>query len=155
MPIPTLPLLTVKFPLATVRPVSPPSVPVIVELPVIDAPPEATVRPVRPPRVPVMVELPVMVAPLAETVNPAAAVRVPAETVKPAENVCNALNVCAVLLCAAYVLSAIMFGLRYKPYRSAASVDALGTFRLNGVPVVVAGIYASGSGGACGDTAGT
>ena len=40
-----LPDGTVTVPEATVRPVSPPSVPLIVELPVTDAPPEVTVRP--------------------------------------------------------------------------------------------------------------
>ena len=134
-------------PEATVNPVSPPSVPVIVLFPVIEAPPEATVNPVSPPSVPVIVLFPVIDAPLAETVNPASAVKVPAETVTPAEKVCSAEKVCAVPLCAALVLSAVMFGLRYKPNKSAASVDALGTLRLNGAPVVVAGIYASGSGG--------
>lgn len=49
--------------------VTPPKVPVIVELPVIDAPPEATIRPVKPPSVPAIVELPLTAMPLAETVR--------------------------------------------------------------------------------------
>lgn len=115
----TFPEVIVMPPLATVRPVKPFSVPVIVLLPVMDAPPLATVNPVNPPSVPVIVLFPV--------------------TAMAAENVCNALNVCAVPLCAAYVLIVAMFGLRYVPNRSARSVDADGTARANGLPVVVAG----------------
>ena len=114
-----LPDVTVIPPLATVNPVRLPRVPVIVEFPVMVAPPLATVNPVNPVRVPVIVELPV--------------------TAMAALNVCNALNVCAVPLWAAYVLMVVMFGLRYVPNKSARSVDADGTDRLNGLPVVVAG----------------
>ena len=45
-------------------------------LPVIDAPPLATVRPVRPPNVPVIVEFPVIVAPPVVIVRPVPAVSV-------------------------------------------------------------------------------
>lgn len=120
------PLVIVAPPLATVSPVKPVSVPVMLEFPVMLAPPEATVNPVNPVSVPVMVELPVIEAPLADTVM-------------PAENVCKALKVCAVPLCAAYVLIVAILGLRYVPNKSARSVETDGTARLNGLPVVVAG----------------
>ncbi len=66
--------------------------PVIDVVPDIEAPPLATVSPVKPERVPVIVELPVTVIPPVVTVKP-----VPAVMVVPATNALSVLSVVAAL----------------------------------------------------------